>query len=73
MPVRGAGLACRACWGLSYRSRQNSYKRVGWTAILGTIGESETRHARERRKQAKALRRELRGVARPGRRLTDPP
>jgi hypothetical protein len=52
MPSPGAGLACRTCWGLSYRSRQNSYRRTGWSAILGSIGENETRLAREARRTA---------------------
>jgi len=52
MPVTGAPLACRSCWGLSYRSRQNSYLRTGWSAIFGTIGENEARLAGEARRIA---------------------
>jgi hypothetical protein len=53
LPANHLWLACRRCWGLTYDSRQNSYKRTGWAALLGPIGESETYHARERRREPK--------------------
>lgn len=52
LPTRGSWLACRTCWGLSYASRQNSYRRTGWSAVLGTIGECQTALAREQRREA---------------------
>jgi hypothetical protein len=56
LPTPTLGLACRRCWGLSYASRQNSYRRSGWSAFLGPIGEWETFHARRRRRVATAQR-----------------
>ena len=56
LPTRASALACRICWGLSYSSRQNSYKYSGWAAVLGPIGPWETMHARERRAEAEAER-----------------
>ena len=45
VPTAESSARCRACWGLSYSSRQNSYKRTGLSAFLGPIGASETEHA----------------------------
>ena len=55
-PLRDSALACRTCWGLSYESQQNSYKQTGWSALLGTIGESQTQLARDERQKAAAQR-----------------
>lgn len=60
LPLLGAGLACRLCWGLSYRSRRNSYRRTGWSAVLGTIGASETGFARSARRKAAQARQNAR-------------
>ena len=60
MPTPGARFACRRCWGLSYASRQNSYKLTGWSAVLGTMGASQSHLARESRKIASAERQEAR-------------
>jgi hypothetical protein len=56
LPTVGSSLACRTCWGLTYSSRQNSYKYSGCAALLGRIGPWETFHARERRRKAEAKR-----------------
>lgn len=60
MPRVQSAFACRQCWGLSYRSRQNSYRRTGWSAIFGTLGASQTRFAREERQEAGRRRRKER-------------
>lgn len=67
LPVSGASLACRDCWGLSYRSRRNSYRRTGWAAVLGTIGASETGFARNARRKAALERRGARRAILAGR------
>jgi hypothetical protein len=56
LPAEHLSLACRQCWGLTYESRQNSYKRTGWAAILGPLGASETEHAHDRRRRTAAVR-----------------
>jgi len=65
-PQSGAQLACRRCWGLSYSSRQNSYRRAGWSALFGTMGAAQTQHARDERRAAARARYESRRQAREG-------
>lgn len=66
-PQSGAPLACRRCWGLSYSSRQNSYRRTGWSLLFGTMGAAQTQHARDERRAATLARQEVRRQARESR------
>src|SRR4051794_25781414 len=42
LPRSDAPPGCRACWGLTYRSRMADYKLRGPFAFLGTWGEAAT-------------------------------
>jgi hypothetical protein len=73
LPLKDSWLACRQCWGLTYRSRQqNNYKDGGprWFPIVSfrDLAQLETSGERERRAEAArnrwAERRQIRAAVR---------
>lgn len=47
-PTSSTPIRCRRCWGLTYPSQQASYKRTGWSAVLGPVAACQTLLKRER-------------------------